>query len=166
MRFRMALLLHFTLLCTAQGMWFSRITSSAASSSAYGKQARHHTRPYTGNRPVRKVPFEYQKAEWRQSIASNCEDFHWVQNAVKEALQSQSDPEIQTMDQVLQTLDNYLPDRTQVAFLNRLLKLARQRRLDWLILMLQQYQKANRIPMTQTWKSGLQIRKPRRPIPE
>lgn len=91
--------------------------------------------------------------------------FNWVDNVVREAM-TVDDPDMLTIDKTLTVLDDYIPDRTMVAFLNRLLKVAREKRLDWLIEMLRRFARHNGIPMTQTWKSGLQIRKPNRPLPE
>jgi pyrimidine operon attenuation protein/uracil phosphoribosyltransferase len=88
-----------------------------------------------------------------------------VDNVVREAA-SVDEPDILIIDKTLQLLDNYFPDRTLVAFLNKLLKVGRAKRLNWLVDMLRRFARSNGIPMTQTWKTGLQIRKPSGPLPE
>lgn len=102
----------------------------------------------------------------RPSISSNYGDLQWARGMVDEVRRSNSDPDMQTIDQILTTLEGYCADRTLVTLLNRLLRVARRPGLDWLLVMLQRYQRANGIAMTQTWKSGLQIRKPRWPLAE
>lgn len=91
--------------------------------------------------------------------------FHWVDTVFSEAM-TVDEPDMPAIDKTLLVLDEYYPDRTMVAFLNRLLGVAREKRLDWLIEMLRRFARLNGIPMTQTWRSGLQIREPSRPLPK
>lgn len=91
--------------------------------------------------------------------------FNWVDNVVHEAI-AVDEPDVLIIEKTLQVLGNYFFDRTMVAFLNRLLKMGRTKKLNWLINMLQRFARSNGIPMTQAWQTGLQVRKPSRPLPE
>jgi len=103
---------------------------------------------------------------WKPLILQHRDNYKWVRQVVSEATTIDEDPDIPTIESALHIMDSYFPDRTLVAFLNRLLRLARGRDLDWLLGLLRGFARRNGIPMTQTWRVGLQIRKPHRPIPE